>query len=324
MDRARRRFLSLAGAAVAASAVSSPAWSEAYPTKPIRFIVPLAAGGGTDFLARLVGEYLSRSLSHQVLVENRTGAGGTIGTEAAAKSPPDGYTVLISNDNLASAPHLLKVNGDYLKDNVPVIQIARQPLVWAVHYSLGVNTLAEFIAAMKARPGQGYATSGVGTNQHFLGEWFAKSAGIKLEHVPYRGAGQAINDMVAGHVPIGTLGPTSMMSHYEAKTLRFLAQASETRSPSLPEVPTFQESGFNGLVLDQWFGAFVPAGTPAEIIARLNAEIAKAVTDPTIRDNMLKTANEPIGGTPEQFGRLAEADSEKYARLVKELNIKIN
>jgi tripartite-type tricarboxylate transporter receptor subunit TctC len=301
-----------------------PAWSQAYPTKPIRFIVPLAAGGGTDFLARLVGEYLSRSLGHQVLVENRTGAGGTIGTEAAAKSPPDGYTVLISNDNLASAPHLLKVNGDYLKDNVPVIQIARQPLVWAVHQSLGVNTLAEFIAAMKARPGQGYATSGVGTNQHFLGEWFAKSAGIKLEHVPYRGAGQAINDMVAGHVPIGTLGPTSMMAHYEAKTLHFLAQSSETRSPGLPEVPTFQESGFNGLVLDQWFGAFVPAGTPTEIIARLNVEIGKALVDPTIRDNMLKTANEPVGGTPEQFGRLAQADSEKYARLVKELNIKIN
>jgi tripartite-type tricarboxylate transporter receptor subunit TctC len=186
-----------------------------------------------------------------------------------------------------------------------------------------VNTLAEFIAAMKQRPGQGYATSGVGTNQHFLGEWFAKSAGIKLEHVPYRGAGQAINDMVAGHVPIGTLGPTSMMSHYEAKTLRFLAQSSEARSPSLPDVPTFQESGFQGLVLDQWFGAFVPAGTPAEIVAHLNAEIAKALADPAIRDNMLKTANEPIGGTPKQFGRLVRDDYEKYGRLVKELNIKV-
>jgi tripartite-type tricarboxylate transporter receptor subunit TctC len=323
MTLVRRRFLSLAGAAVAAPWAASRTWSQTYPTKPVRFIVPLAAGGGTDFLARLVGEYLSRSFGQQVLVENRTGAGGTIGTEAAAKSPPDGYTVLISNDNMASAPHILKVNGDYLKDNVPVIQIARQPLVWAVHHSLGVNTLAEFIAAMKQRPGQGYATSGVGTNQHFLGEWFAKSAGIKLEHVPYRGAGQAINDMVAGHVPIGTLGPTSMMSHYEAKTLRFLAQSSETRSPSLPEVPTFQESGFKGLVLDQWFGAFVPAGTPAEIVARLNAEIAKALADPAIHDNMLKTANEPIGGTPEQFGRLVHEDSEKYGRLVKELNIKV-
>ena len=230
----------------AAPWVASPGWSQTYPTKPVRFIVPLAAGGGTDFLARLVGEYLSRSFGQQVLVENRTGAGGTIGTEAAAKSPPDGYTVLISNDNIASAPHILKVNGDYLKDNVPVIQIARQPLVWAVHHSLNLNTLAEFIAAMKQRPGQGYATSGVGSNQHFLGEWFAKSAGIKLEHVPYRGAGQAVNDMVAGHVPIGTLGPTSMMPHYEAKTLRFLAQSSEARSPTLPEVPTFQESGFKG------------------------------------------------------------------------------
>jgi tripartite-type tricarboxylate transporter receptor subunit TctC len=324
MNLVRRRLLSLAGAAIAAPWVAARAWSQAYPSKPIRFIVPLAAGGGTDFLARLVGEYLSRSFGQQVLVENRTGAGGTIGTEAAAKSPPDGYTVLISNDNIASAPQLLKVNGDYLKDNVPVIQIARQPLVWAVHHSLDLNTLAEFIVAMKQHPGQGYATSGVGSNQHFLGEWFLKSAGIKLAHVPYRGAGQAVNDMVAGHVPIGTLGPTSMMPHYEAKTLRFLAQSSEVRSPTLPEVPTFQESGFNGLVLEQWFGAFVPAGTPPEIVARLNTEIGKALVDPPIRENMLKSANEPIGGSPEQFARLVRDDTEKYGRLVKELNIKIN
>jgi tripartite-type tricarboxylate transporter receptor subunit TctC len=323
MSLIRRRFLSLAGAAVASPWVCSHAWSQAYPNKPVRFVVPLAAGGGTDFLARLVGEHLSRSIGQQVLVENRTGAGGTIGIEAAAKSPPDGYTVLISNDNIASAPQILKVNGDYLKDNVPVIQIARQPLVWAVHHSLNLNTLAEFVTAMKQRGGQGYATSGVGSNQHFLGEWFLKSAGIKLDHVPYRGAGQAINDMVAGHVPIGTLGPTSMMPHYEAKTLRFLAQSSEARSPSLPEVPTFQESGFQGLVLDQWFGAFVPAGTPAEIVARLNTEIGKALAEPTIRDSMLKTANEPIGGSPEQFARLVRDDTAKYARLVKELNIKV-
>ncbi len=320
----RRRFLTLAGAAVAAPAISSLGWSQSYPNRPVRVIVMLAAGGGTDYLARLTGDFVSRALGQQVVVENRTGAGGTIGIETVSKSAPDGYTVLFSNDNIASAPQILKVNGDYQKDLIPVIQIARQPLVWAVHQSLNLNTLAEFINEMKQRPGKGYATSGVGSNQHFLGEWFLKSAGIKLDHVPYRGAGQAVNDLIAAHVPIATLGPTSLMPHYHAKTLRFLAQSSETRSSTLPEIPTFQESGFKGLVLDQWFGVFVPAGTPPEIVARLNAEFGKALEVASIREGMLKAANEPVGGSPEQFARLVREDSAKYARLSKELGIKVN
>ena len=219
MKLIRRRFLSLAGAAVAAPAVSRLAWSQAYPSRQVRVVVMLAAGGGTDFLARLTGEYVSRGLGQQMVVENRTGAGGTIGIESVSKSPPDGYTVLFSNDNIASAPQILKVNGDYLKDLVPVIFIARQPLVWAVHQKLGISTMAEFIAAMKKSPGQGYATSGVGSNQHFLGEWFIKEAGLKMAHVPYKGAGQAVNDLIAAHVPIACLGPTSLMPHFENKTL---------------------------------------------------------------------------------------------------------
>ena len=324
MNLARRRFLSLAGAAIAAPAISSLAWSQAYPTRPVRMIVPLAAGGGTDYLARLTGEFVSNALGQQIVVENRTGAGGTIGIESVAKSAPDGYTVLFSNDNIASAPHILKVNGDYEKDLVAVVQIARQPLVWAVHQSLNLNTLAEFINEMKQRPGRGYATSGVGSNQHFLGEWFLKSAGLKLDHIPYRGAGQAVNDLIAAHVPIAALGPTSMMPHYETKTLRFLAQSSEARSPTLPDTPTFQESGFPGLVLEQWFGVFVPAGTPPEIAARLNAEFGKALAVPAIREGMLKAANEPVGGSAEQFARLVRDDSAKYARLSKELGIKVS
>jgi tripartite-type tricarboxylate transporter receptor subunit TctC len=318
----RRQFLSLAGAALAAPAVIRPSWSQSYPARPVRMVVMLAAGGGTDFLARLTGEYVSRSVGQQVVVENRTGAGGTIGIESIAKSPADGYNVLFSNDNIASAPHILKVNGDYQKDLVPVIFIARQPLVWAVHSSLKINTLKEFVDEMKKNRGKGYATSGVGSNQHFLGEWFLKEAGIKLDHVPYRGAGQAVNDLIAAHVPIACLGPTSMMAHFENKTLRFLAQSSETRSPTLPDIPTFQEAGFKGLVLDQWFGVFVPAGTPADIVARLNAEFAKALTDPKVRDTMLKAANEPVGGTPQRFATLVRDDSAKYARLAKELGIK--
>ncbi len=318
----RRRFLSLAGSALAAPAISSRAWSQNYPNRSLRVVVMLAAGGGTDYLARLTGEFVSRSLGQQVVVENRTGAGGTIGIETVAKSAPDGYTILFSNDNIASAPQIINVNGDYQKDLVPVIQIARQPLVWAVHQSLNLNTLAEFISEMKQRPGKGYATSGVGSNQHFLGEWFLKSAGIKLDHVPYRGAGQAVNDLIAAHVPIASLGPTSMMAHYREKTLRFLAQSSETRSASLPEVPTFQESGFKGMVLDQWFGVFVPAGTPQEIVARLNAEFGKSLEVPSIREGMMKAANDPVGGSPEQFAQLVRNDTAKYARLTKELGIK--
>lgn len=322
MNIRRRRFLTLAGAAVAAPAVSSLGWTQSYPSRPIRVIVMLAAGGGTDYLARLTGEFVSRALGQQVVVENRTGAGGTIGIETVSKSAPDGYTVLFSNDNIASAPQIIKVNGDYQKDLVPVIQIARQPLVWAVHQQLKLNTLAEFIAEMKQRPGKGYATSGVGSNQHFLGEWFLKSAGIKLDHVPYRGAGQAVNDLIAAHVPIASLGPTSLMPHYHEKTLRFLAQSSEKRSSTLPEIPTFQESGFKGLVLDQWFGVFVPAGTPPEIVTRLNTEFGKSLEVASIREGMLKAANEPVGGSPEQFARLVRDDSEKYSRLSKELGIK--
>ena len=318
----RRQFLSLAGAALAAPAIVRPSWAQSYPTRPVRVVVMLAAGGGTDFLARLTGEFVSRAVGQQVVVENRTGAGGTIGIETVAKSPADGYTVLFSNDNIASAPQILKVNGDYQKDLAPVIFIARQPLVWAVHASLNINTLQEFIAAMKKSPGKGYATSGVGSNQHFLGEWFLKEAGIKLDHVPYRGAGQAVNDLIAAHVPIACLGPTSMMPHFENKTLRFLAQSSEARSPSLPNIPTFQEAGFKGMVLDQWFGVFVPAGTPPEIIARLNAEFGKSLTDPKIRESMLKAANEPIGGSPDRFATLVRGDAAKYARLAKELGIK--
>src|SRR5262249_6548858 len=175
---------------------------------------------------------------------------------------PDGYSVLATNDNVASAPHILKLGVDYLKELVPVIQLARQPLALAAHPTLGVSSVAELIATAKQRPGLGCATSRAGSNQHVLLEWFAQMAGIKLDHVPYRGAGQAINDLVAGHVRAAFLGPTALIPHYKSGNLRLLAQSSETRSPNLPEVPTLQEAGFKGLVLETWYAAFVPLGTP--------------------------------------------------------------
>jgi tripartite-type tricarboxylate transporter receptor subunit TctC len=320
MNMLRRQFLWLCGSALAAP---TAAWSQSYPTRPVLFVVPLAAGGGLDFLARLVGGLIAQPLGQQVVVENRTGAGGTIGIEAAAKSAPDGYTVLVSNDNIASAPHILKINGDYAKDLVPVILIARQPQVLGIHPSLDVHSLTDLIALAKQTSGLGFASSGVGSNQHILGEWFNKAAGIKLDHIPYRGAGQAVGDLLAGHVKIGILGPTALMPHAKTGAIRLLAQSSHTRASSLPDVPTFEEAGFNGMVLESWYGVFVPAGTPGAIIARLNAAVDKAIADPAARDKMLQSANEPVGGAPEQLARQFHDDFAKYGRLVKELNIRI-
>jgi tripartite-type tricarboxylate transporter receptor subunit TctC len=309
----------LSYAARAQGSAVEPNW----PTRPVRFIVPLAAGGGLDFVARIVGERLLREIGQQIFIENRTGAGGTIGIDAAIKSPPDGYSILVTNDNVASAPHVLRLSVDYLKDLVPIIEIGRQPQAFAVHPSIGdVNSLADLVALAKRQPGMGCATSGVGSNQHVLLEWFAKSAEIKLEHVPYRGAGQAINDVVAGHVKIACLGPTALLPHYQAKTLRLIAQSGEKRSRSMPKVPTLHEAGFPGVALESWYAAFVPLGTPPEIVARLNGAIGKVLADPATMESFSKGATEPTGGTPERLAAAARADSDKYARLVKELNIK--
>jgi tripartite-type tricarboxylate transporter receptor subunit TctC len=288
----------------------------------VRFILPVVAGGATDVVARLVGEHLSRVLGRQFIVENRSGAGGTAGMEAVAKSAPDGYTILVTTDRLASLPFALKVNFDPIKDFAPIILLARQPLVLAVHHSLGVATLPEFLTLAKTQPGMNYGTAGVGIHQHVVGEWIQRLAGIKLSQVPYRGGAQATNDLVAGHVKIAVVGSTALLPHYQAGTLRLLAQSSATRGPGLSDVPTFEEAGFKGLVLDQWQGVYAPTGTPSAIIARLNAAINAVLADPAVRANLLQQAQEPVGGTVEQVTRLLHADVEKYARLLKELDIK--
>jgi tripartite-type tricarboxylate transporter receptor subunit TctC len=304
--------------------MATGAAAQDWPSRPVRFIVPFPAGGSTDVGARLVGEYLSRSLRQQIVVENKSGANGNIGIETAAKSPPDGYTVLVTTDAVSSNPHVYKMNIDPLKSLTPIIQLARQPMVLAAHPSLGVVSLAELIALAKRQPGLRYATgSGVGA-QHMVAQWFASIAGIKLEQVPYRGGAPALNDLIAGHVKLGSLGSTPLIPHYKAGTLRLLAQSTEKRSPSLPEVPTYQEAGINGLVLDQWLGVFVPAGTPPGIGARLNSEINKALAEVAIRDGFLQSGQEPIGGSADEFSQLVHGDFDTYARLVKELNIKVD
>src|SRR5215472_13121497 len=301
MPFCRRHILRFAGATAATGVLPRLGAALDYPMRPVRFIVPLAHGGGLDFVARLTSEYMSRAVGQQFYIENKLGAGGMIAIETAAKSAPDGYSVLITNDNVASAPHVLSVNTDFVKDLVPVIELSRQTLVIAVHNSFPVKSVAEFVAAAKARPGMSFATSGVGSNQHILAEWFAKTAGIRLEHVPYRGAGQAVNELIACHVLIGFLGPTALLPHCKTGTLRFLAQSSRARAQSLPEVPTLEEAGFKDVVLESWYGAFVPPGTPPVVIAYLNAEMAKAMADPATRDSLLQTATEPVGGSAEEF-----------------------
>jgi tripartite-type tricarboxylate transporter receptor subunit TctC len=176
----------------------------------------------------------------------------------------------------------------------------------------------------KAQPGMSFATSGVGSQQHFVAEWFAQIAGIKLAHVPYRGGGQAINDLIAGHIKIASLGSSPLIPHYKAGTVKLLAQSTQTRSPSLPDIPTYQEAGVKELALDQWLGALVPAGTPPAIVARLNAEMNKALAEPAIRDSFLQSAQEPVGGSPDDFARLLRDDFVKYERLVRDLGIKGN
>ncbi len=315
--------IAVPAAMVAAAPLAAHA--QDWPNRAVRMIVPFAAGGSTDVAARLVAEHLTRTLGQQIVVENRTGANGVIGIEAVAKSDPDGYTVLIAPDAIASNPHVYRVSYDALKDLTAVVQLSRQPIVLAAHPSLGVRTLGELIARVKQQPGLRYATgSGAGSGQHMVTQWFAQLAGIELEQVPYRGGGQAINDLIAGHVQLGTLGSTPLIPHYKAGKLLLLAQTTEARSQSLPDVPTFQEAGVKGLVLDQWLGVFVPAGTPQPIIARLNAEVGKALADPAIKQNLVNSAQDPIGGSAEAFGRLVRDDFAKYQRLVRELQIKTN
>jgi tripartite-type tricarboxylate transporter receptor subunit TctC len=259
-----------------------------------------------------------------MVVENRAGAGGNVAAEYVLKQPADGYTVLATADSLASNPHLYKLSFDPRKDFVPVVQLTRQPIVMGAHPSLGTNTLAELIALAKAKPGLAYATSGSGSIQHMAGEWFAKLAGVKLTHVPYKGGGQAITDLLGGQVPLGSLGNTPLLPHYRAGKLKILAQTSAQRSPSLPDVPTYAEAGLKDLVLEQWLGIFFLAGTPPEAVARLNAEVNRGLGEAAVRERYAQNGLEPVGGSMEQFARQYRDDYDKYARLIKDLAIKLD
>jgi tripartite-type tricarboxylate transporter receptor subunit TctC len=306
--------------AVAALGANAQSW----PTKPVRIIVAFAPGGSLDFTTRAIAERMSQDLGQPVVVENRPGANGNVAASFAAKQPADGYTVLSSADALLSSAHLYKLDYDALKDLQPVIQFTRQPLVLAVHPSLGVDNVAELVAAAKQKPGMGYATSGAGSGQHILGEWFAKLAGIQLTHVPYKGGGQAIVDLVGGQVQIGSLGNTPVMPHARAGKLKIIAQSTAQRSASLPEVPTYEEAGLKGMVLDQWLGLLVPTGTPREVVDRVNATAAKALRDPAIRDKLAGQGLEVVAGPVGDFEKQYRGDYEKFGKLIRELKITLN
>jgi tripartite-type tricarboxylate transporter receptor subunit TctC len=308
-------------AALLLSCASAAAPAQSWPAKPVRVVVAFAPGGSLDFVTRIVAERLSQDLGQQFVVENRAGANGNVGAEYVARQPADGYVVLASADALVSSAHVYKLGYDALKDLTPVVQFTRQPLVLAVHPSLGVNSVAELIAEAKKNPGLGYATSGSGSGQHMVGEWLARLAGIKLTHVPYKGGGQAITDLVGGQVKIGSLGSTPVMPHYKAGRLKIIAQTTAQRAPSLPEVPTYQEQGL-AIELDQWLGFLVPAGAPADVVRRLNAATAKVLAVPAVQERLAPQGLEVASGSPEEFARLYRSDYEKYARLVKELGIR--
>ena len=296
-----------------------------WPTRPIHFIVPFPAGGSTDISARIIADYVTRKLGQQVYVENKSGANGVIGMEVAAKSDPDGYTFLVSTDSLASNPHIYKINIDVLKDLVPVLQISHQPMVLAAHPSLGVKSISDLIALAKKEPGLRFATgSGIGSSQAMVALWFAQIEGLSLIQVPYRGGGQAINDLISGQVKLGSLGSTPLIPHYKAGSLLLLAQSTETRSSSLPDVPTFEQAGVKGLVLGQWVGVFAPAKTPQAILTRLAKEIESARSDPGVRDRLLKAGQDTASGTPEQFTHYIGEEFEKYGKLVTALHIKVD
>jgi tripartite-type tricarboxylate transporter receptor subunit TctC len=299
--------------------------AQTWPAKPIRWIVPFAPGGSNDVTARAVAERLTQALRQPVVIDNRAGAAGTIGIELAAKSPADGYTIVSSSDTITLAPYLYpKIGFHPLRDFVAVTQLGHQPVVLAAHPSLGVNSLGQLVAYARKNPGLAFASSGAGTQQHIAGEWFASLAGIKLTHVPYKGGGQAITDLLGGQIQLASLGASPLMPHYKSGRLKLLAQTAEKRSPLLPDVPTYQEAGYPGLAIDQWQGVFFPAGTAKETVARLHGEIVRALAEPKVRERFQQSGLETVGDTPEEFAAVVRRDYEKYGRLVRELKVSID
>jgi len=303
--------------------VAGPAFAQAWPAKPVRFIVPFPPGGSTDVAARTVAERLSRSFGQQVVVDNRGGGGGAIGTVEAARAAPDGYTLLFVADPVITLHLVVKnVQFDMQRDFSAVTQVTTQPIAVAVHASLPVASVKELIAYAKENPGKlSFAHSGTGSGQHMSGELLKKMAGIDMVHVPYKGGGPAVQDLVAGQVPLGVLGSTPLIPHHKSGRIRIIAFTSKERFAPMPEIPTLHESGLAGFDTTQWLGILAPKGTPAEIISRVHVETAKALALPEVKERLAQAALLAVGGTPKEFDALIRADLERWTAIAKELKL---
>jgi tripartite-type tricarboxylate transporter receptor subunit TctC len=300
---------------------SSLALAQGWPSKPVRFVVPFPPGGSTDVAARSLADKLSQSLGQQVVVENRGGAGGALGTGEVARAAPDGYTFLFAA-NAVSILHLAvkDLPYDMLRDFVPVTQVTTQPNAVAVNASLPVNDIKGLIAHARANK-VAYAHAGNGGGQHLSGELLKRMGGFDMLGVPYRGGGQAITDLLGNQVQVAVLGSTPLMPHHKSGKIRILAFTSMERFSGMPEIPTLHELGFKGFDATQWLGLLAPKGTPAEAIKRLQEETARALKLPDVQARLAGAALQPVGSTPEQFGALIKAEIESFGKLARELGI---
>ena len=297
-----------------------------YPSRPVRVIVPFSAGGAVDGPMRVIAQELSKRLNQQVIVENRPGAGATIGSEAVAKAAPDGYTLLLaSQTNAISASLYSKLNFDPIEDFAPISLLGREPGVLVVHPSLPVKTVAELIAYLKDRPGKvDYASSGNGSGQHLFAAMFATMAGVSMAHIPYRGSGQATTDLVGGQVKVSFPGLAGMMGHITAGKLRPLATTGTQRSPQLPDVPTLEESGLKGYSAYVWMGLLAPKGTPAAIIARLHKEVVAVLATTEVKTYMNGASIEVIGSSPAQFDAYFREEKSRWAKVIQDTGAKVD
>jgi len=303
------------------------AGAQTYPSKPIRFVVPFAPGGGTDILARLLAQRLTEPLAQPVVVENRGGAGGVIGAEVVAKSPADGYTLMLGSPGpLTINPNLLpRLPYDPQRAFSPITLATISPFVLVVHPSLPVRSVKDLLALARAKPGQlNYGSSGNGSVAHFSAEQLKGLAKINLVHIPYKGSGPAVTDLIAGQLDLMLENLPTILPHVRAGRLRALAVGTRTRSALLPELPTLDEAGVPGYESSTAFGVLVPAGTPPAIVSRLNSELVRILRSAEVRDRLSGMGMEPVGGTPEQYATHLRDELAKYARIVKAAGIKVD
>jgi tripartite-type tricarboxylate transporter receptor subunit TctC len=298
----------------------------AYPTKPIRLITPFAPGGSTTAVGRVIGQALTERWGQNVIIDNRPGGNMIIGTEALAKAAPDGYTLILTTNAHVINPSLFaKLPYDPIKDFAPVGNVYSSEFVLVINPTLPANNLQELIALAKAKPGQlNYATTGAGGSGHLANEMFAMLAGIKTQHIPYKGAGPAMVDLIGGQIQMFINNPLTVIGHIRNGRMRGIAVTGATRMPALPQVPTFTEAGLPGMEVKPWFCILAPAGTPKPLIDKLSTEIARIVATPEVQDFLAKQGMDPFSSTPEQLSALMKADMARWAKFIKAANIRLD